>query len=64
MNASMRFLRAVTLLVYLVASAAALTAIGLFVLFLVAVKDLPRVPEPIGRINDTPAGVGESLFPL
>ncbi len=55
MNASMRLLRAVTLLVYLVASAAALTAIGLFVLFLVAVKDLPRVPEPIGRINDTPA---------
>jgi penicillin-binding protein 1A len=28
---------------------------GLFCLFLVAVKDLPRVPEPIGRINDTPA---------
>jgi penicillin-binding protein 1A len=28
---------------------------GLFCLFLVAVKDLPQVPEPIGRINDTPA---------
>jgi membrane peptidoglycan carboxypeptidase len=28
---------------------------GLFCLFLVAAKDLPRVPEPIGRINDTPA---------
>jgi membrane peptidoglycan carboxypeptidase len=34
---------------------AALASMGLFCLFLVAVKDLPRVPEPIGRINDTPA---------
>ena len=40
---------------FILASAAGVVAIGLFCFFLVAAKDLPRVPEPIGRINDTPA---------
>jgi 1A family penicillin-binding protein len=47
--------RATGALVCIGATAAALAAMGLFGLFLVAVKDLPQVPEPIGRINDTPA---------
>lgn len=50
-----RLFRAAATLVYLLVAVAALAAIGLFCLFLVAVKDLPRVPEPIGRINDTPS---------
>ena len=55
MTPFLRLVRTATALVYLVATVAALAATGLFCLFLVAVKDLPRVPEPIGRINDTPA---------
>jgi penicillin-binding protein 1A len=55
MTPFLRLVRTTTALVYLVATVAALAATGLFCLFLVAVKDLPRVPEPIGRINDTPA---------
>jgi len=55
MTLSLRFFRAATALVFILASAAGLAAMGLFCLFLVAAKDLPRVPEPIGRINDTPA---------
>ena len=55
MTPFLRLFRATTALAFIVASAAALAAMGLFCLFLVAVKDLPRVPEPIGRINDTPA---------
>ncbi|HSO20295.1 MAG TPA: PBP1A family penicillin-binding protein [Desulfosarcina sp.] len=51
----MRLFRAVSVLILAVAAAAALAAMGIFCLFLVAVKDLPRVPAPIGRINDTPA---------
>jgi penicillin-binding protein 1A len=47
--------RAATAFIFLVATVGALAGMGLFCLFLVAVKDLPRVPEPIGRINDTPA---------
>lgn len=55
MTPFLRLVRTTTALVYLVATVAALAVTGLFCLFLVAVKDLPRVPEPIGRINDTPA---------
>ncbi len=55
MTVSLRLFRAATALIYLIATIGALAAMGLFCLFLVAVKDLPRVPEPIGRINDTPA---------
>ena len=55
MTVCLRFFRAVTAFIYLVATVGALAGMGLFCLFLVAVKDLPRVPEPIGRINDTPA---------
>ena len=55
MTSTLRFFRVVTALIFIVASMAALAAMGLFCLFMVAIKDLPRVPEPIGRINDTPA---------
>ena len=55
MTVSLRFFRAVTAFIYLMATVGALAGMGLFCLFLVAVKDLPQVPEPIGRINDTPA---------
>jgi penicillin-binding protein 2D len=55
MTFSLRLFRSATALFYLVATIGALAAMGLFCLFLVAAKDLPRVPEPIGRINDTPA---------
>jgi len=55
MTPTLRFFRAFTTLVFVLASAAGLAAIGLFCFFLVAAKDLPQVPEPIGRINDTPA---------
>lgn len=55
MTDSLRFFRAVTAFIYLMATVGALAGMGLFCLFLVAVKDLPQVPEPIGRINDTPA---------
>ena len=55
MTANLRFFRAVTAFIYLMATVGALAGMGLFCLFLVAVKDLPQVPEPIGRINDTPA---------
>ena len=55
MTAILRFFRAVTAFIYLMATVGALAGMGLFCLFLVAVKDLPQVPEPIGRINDTPA---------
>ena len=55
MTPSTRFLRTISLLIQIIASVAALAVLGAFGLFLVAVKDLPRVPEPIGRINDTPA---------
>ena len=50
-----RMVKTMVIGAYLAAGIAALAAMGLFCLFLVAVKDLPRVPEPIGRINDTPA---------
>ena len=39
----------------MLAGIASFVAVGLFAFCLVAVKDLPQVPEPIGRINDTPA---------
>ncbi|MGD9308280.1 MAG: PBP1A family penicillin-binding protein [Desulfosarcina sp.] len=55
MTAPLRFFRVVTTLFFILASAAALGVMGLFCLFMVAVKELPRVPEPIGRINDTPS---------
>jgi membrane peptidoglycan carboxypeptidase len=55
MTVYLRLFRAATALIYLIATVGALVGMGLFGLFLVAVKDLPRVPEPIGRINDTPA---------
>jgi penicillin-binding protein 1A len=51
----LRLMRGLSTLFYILATVAAVGAIGLFCLFLVAVKDLPRVPHPIGRINDTPA---------
>ena len=50
-----RLLRAVAAVLFFLLSATALATLALFCLFLVAVKDLPRVPEPISRINDTPA---------
>jgi 1A family penicillin-binding protein len=55
MTVYLRLFRAAAALIYLIATVGALVGMGLFGLFLVAVKDLPRVPEPIGRINDTPA---------
>jgi 1A family penicillin-binding protein len=55
MTVYLRLFRAAAALIYLIATIGALVGMGLFGLFLVAVKDLPRVPEPIGRINDTPA---------
>ena len=55
MKPALTLLRGATALVYVLATVCGLVATGVFVLFLVAVKDLPRVPEPIGRINDTPA---------
>lgn len=51
----LRIFRLTATLFFIGASVAALAATGLFCLFLVAIKDLPRVPEPISRINDTPA---------
>ena len=51
----LRFLTILSFLFYFFAALTAVAGVGLFLLFLVAVKDLPRVPEPIGRINDTPA---------
>lgn len=54
MNPLHRLLRATSVVFFSLAALAAMAVIGLFGLFLVAVKDLPRVPEPIGRINDTP----------
>jgi len=47
--------------------AAALTALGLVVLLLVVAQDLPRVPEPLSRIIETPpteiyAATGERLM--
>lgn len=55
MTPILRFFRAISGVIYLCAILAALAAMGMFALFLVAVKDLPQVPEPIGRINDTPS---------
>lgn len=55
MTPLLRVFRTTATLVYLTAIAGALAAMGLFGLFLVTVKELPRVPEPIGRINDTPS---------
>ncbi len=55
MTFMLRILRIAAFLFYLVVTMAALTGTGLFCLFLLVVKDLPQVPEPIGRINDTPA---------
>ena len=55
MTPTLRVFRGATALFYLIAIVGALATMGLFCLFLVAVKELPRVPEPIGRINDTPA---------
>lgn len=55
MTPTLRFFRSLATLMFVLASAAGVLAIGLFCFFLVAAKDLPRVPEPIGRINDTPA---------
>ncbi|BBO78634.1 penicillin-binding protein [Desulfosarcina widdelii] len=55
MTPGLRFFRALTTLAFILISAVGVAAIGLFCFFLVAAKDLPRVPEPIGRINDTPA---------
>jgi hypothetical protein len=54
MTLPLRLFRLATALICLIAAMAALASMGLFCLFLVAAKDLPRVPEPIGRINDTP----------
>jgi 1A family penicillin-binding protein len=55
MTPILRAFRAISTLIYIGATVAALAAMGLFALFLVAVKDLPQVPDPISRINDTPA---------
>ena len=55
MTPVLRLGRIVMTLAFVLVSAAGLAAIGLFCVFLVAANDLPRVPEPIGRINDTPA---------
>ncbi|BBO92904.1 transglycosylase domain-containing protein [Desulfosarcina ovata] len=55
MNPIVRLMRLATLLVFVLLTVTALVAGGLFCFFLVAAKDLPRVPEPIGRINDTPS---------
>jgi penicillin-binding protein 1A len=55
MTPALRFFRALAALVFVLASAAGVAAMALFCFFLVAARDLPRVPEPIGRINDTPA---------
>ncbi len=54
MTMGLRILRAAAGFFYLVIALAGFGAIGLFCLFLVAAKDLPRVPEPIARINDMP----------
>ncbi len=55
MRPMVRIFQAFSTLIYIAACLAALVALGLFAFFLLTVKDLPRVPEPIGRINDTPA---------
>ncbi|WP_419656260.1 PbpA2: penicillin-binding protein 1A [Desulfosarcina variabilis str. Montpellier] len=55
MTPILRVFRTASALIYLGAIVAAFAAMGMFALFLVAVKDLPQVPEPIGRINDTPS---------
>ena len=55
MTPILRVFRTASAFIYLGAIVAALAAMGMFALFLVAVKDLPQVPEPIGRINDTPS---------
>ena len=55
MTPTLRVFRTISTLVYFGIAVAALAAMGLFALFLVAAKDLPQVPEPISRINDTPA---------
>ena len=48
-------MRGATALVYALIALCGLTVTAAFLFFLLAVKDLPRVPEPIGRINDTPS---------
>ncbi len=55
MTVSLRLFKGAAALVFIAAGAGALAVTALFFMFLVAAKDLPRVPEPIGRINDTPA---------
>jgi penicillin-binding protein 1A len=55
MTLPLRVFRCVSAIFCLMAIVAALGSIGSFCLFLVAAKELPRVPDPIGRINDTPA---------
>ena len=55
MSPALRLTRWAAAGVFVALTAAALAGLGLFCFFLVAVKDLPRVPEPIGRINDTPS---------
>ncbi len=55
MTMLLRLFRIATAFFYIIATVVALALMGLFCMFLVAVRDLPRVPEPIGRINDTPA---------
>ena len=55
MTLILRAFRGISTLVFFGAILSGLLALGGFGLFLVAVKDLPQVPDPIGRINDTPA---------
>jgi 1A family penicillin-binding protein len=54
-KAVLTLLRTASGVAYILATVAGLAAAAAFVFFLVAVKDLPRVPDPISRINDTPA---------
>lgn len=55
MTLPVRLIRFALPVFYALLALAAVAALGVLCLFLVAVRDLPQVPDPISRINDTPA---------
>ena len=67
MSPMAKMLRSLSGIFYLGMTLAALSAAGLMALFFVALADLPRVPEPLSRIIETPpteifAATGERIM--
>ncbi len=54
MTMGLKLFRALEGLFYLIAGISALFFIGVLVLFFIESKNLPRIPEPLSRINQTP----------